>query len=175
MDRILRPHFASVVVLLALVATATGVSGTKQRSLPQGEPVPGEAGIAQLHKLPGRVLVEGKNDRPVGTLRLRRYRLEELELPHELEVNTAAGKRLVKQAWRLIIVGGPFTVRNMPAIISLNGVKLGVGVESSNLMELSVIIFDRALLQDRGKIVVSYSEDSDDQTELPERLALPAR
>ncbi|HEU4386365.1 MAG TPA: hypothetical protein VFV34_01120, partial [Blastocatellia bacterium] len=167
---------ALIAVLMTLIAAGSGVTGAGQRSsLSKGEPESREGSIAQLHKLPGQVISEGKNDLPVGMLNLKRYRLEELDVPPSLDVRVAGRDKIITQAWRLTIVGGPFPVRDMPAIIWLDGNKLGVGVESPDLTQISVIVTDRALLQDRGKITVSYSEDRSDEIELPERLALPRR
>lgn len=129
--------------------------------------------IAQMHKLAGRVLAQGKNVQPAGELKLRSYLIEEITLARPLQVEIGTLKTEVSRGWRLTITGGPFVVRAMPAMVWIDNVLLGYGVESTDLQKISVITFDRALLRDGAAIALSYGENDPARTELPERLALP--
>ena len=130
--------------------------------------------ISQMHKSAGRVLAQGKNDQPAGELKLRSYLVEEVSLARPLQVEISGLKTDVSRGWRLTISGGPFVVRAMPAMVWLDNVLLGYGVESADLQKISVITFERSLLRDGAAIAVSYGENDPARTELPERLALPA-
>lgn len=129
--------------------------------------------IAQMHKLAGKLLAQGRNSQPAGELGLRSYLVEEVTLARPLQVEIAGLKSEVSRGWRLTITGGPFVVRAMPAMIWIDNVLLGYGVESVDLQKITVITFDRSLLRDGAAIALSYGESDPARTELPERLALP--
>jgi len=135
-----------------------------------------ESDIAQMHRAPGKLLAQGKNDQPAGELKLRSYVVEEITLARSLQIEIGGIKTEVSRGWRVTITGGPFVVRAMPAMVWVDNVLLGYGVESSDLQKISVITFDRSLLRDGAVIAVSYGENDPARTELPERLTLaPSR
>ncbi len=126
--------------------------------------------------MPGKLVSQGKNQEPVGELELKTYLLEELQLARPVRAEIAGQSREVNRGWRLTVIGGPFTVRAMPAMIWIAGKLAGYGVESTDLQKISVVIFDRSLLQEGAVIALSYGERDPLRTELPERLTLnPAR
>jgi hypothetical protein len=131
-----------------------------------------ETSMADLMKLQGRLLGEGRNSLPVGPLKLTRYRVEELSLPQSVKMELRGKTVEVNKAWRVTIVGGPFQVRALPPVIWLNDVPLGYGIENESLSEISVITFDRSLLREGAAVSLSYGENKDARTELPERLTL---
>ena len=155
-----------------LLITAQSVLFVDAQQLQQSSD--SDIAISQMHKLGGRVLAQGKNDQPAGELKLRSYLVEEVSLARPLQVEISGLKTEVSRGWRLTISGGPFVVRAMPAMVWIDNIFLGYGVESTDLQRISVITFERSLLRDGAAIAVSYGENDPARTELPERLALPA-
>jgi oligoribonuclease (3'-5' exoribonuclease) len=70
------------------------------------------------------------------------------------------------------VTGGPFQVRALPPVIWVDGVAVGVAQENERLTELTVITFDLAVLREGGTIAVSYGMDSEDRSELVEKLSV---
>ncbi|HMG33314.1 MAG TPA: hypothetical protein VKM94_05195 [Blastocatellia bacterium] len=126
----------------------------------------------QLHVMTGRALSQGKNQQPVGELRLKTYLLEELELSQPVRIESAGKTSETSTCWRLTIIGESFTPRAMPAMVWVNGKLIGLGVESADLTRITVLVFDRALLIENGSIEVGYGESDRARTSLPERLTL---
>lgn len=128
--------------------------------------------MLQLRRMPGRLLAQGSNTEPTGEVKLRSFILEELNLARAIRVDINGQIVETARAWRLTITGGPFPVRAMPALVWLDDNLAGQGAENPDLSELSVIIFDRALLREGATISVSYDEDDPDRMALPEKLKL---
>jgi hypothetical protein len=135
----------------------------------------GDLSMADLLKLPGKVLGEGKNLKPVGQLKLLKYRVEELQLPHSVTVTLKGQQAIIDKAWRVSITGGPFPVRALPAVIWIDDQIVGIGIENEPLSEITTITFDRTLLRQGGTLSISYGEDKDGRVSLPEKLTLKAR
>jgi hypothetical protein len=135
----------------------------------------GDLSMADLLKLPGKVLGEGKNTQPVGPLRLLKYRIEELQLPHRVTVELNGQQVNMDKAWRIKITGGPFPVRALPAVIWIDDQIVGIGMENELLSEITAITFDRSLLREGGTLSISYGEDKDGRVSLPEKLNLKTR
>jgi hypothetical protein len=155
--------------LLLMIAIGISQAFTQQeRRSPQAT----DRLMAELIKMQGRVVSEGRNTQPVGALKLINYRLEELSLPQNVTVEINQKSVAVNKAWRLTLTGGPFPVRALPPVIWVDDVPLGSGVENERLTEISVITFDRSLLREGGAISLSYGENKEARTELPDKLTL---
>jgi hypothetical protein len=128
--------------------------------------------MADLMKLPGKLLGEGRNTQPVGLLKLTKYRVEELSLPQSMKVELGGRTVQVDKAWRVTIIGGSFQVRALPPVIWIDDVPLGYAAENENLSEISVITFDLSLLREGAAIALSYGENKEARMELPEKLSL---
>src|SRR5262249_9691671 len=128
--------------------------------------------MADLMKLHGKLLGEGRNTQPVGPLKLTRYRVEELSLPQSIKVELGGKTVQVDKAWRVTVMGGPFQVRALPPVIWVDDAPLGYGAENEQLSEISVITFDRSLLREGAAIALSYGESKEDRMKLPEKLSL---
>src|SRR5262245_18670404 len=98
------------ILLLALFCCASGkAQQVESPTLRDMQPVvEGELSLYQIHKLPGRMLSQGTNDKPVGSLSLRTYQLEELQLPTPVRTKIKGQMQQVSTAWRLTVIGGPF-------------------------------------------------------------------
>ncbi|HKV39089.1 MAG TPA: hypothetical protein VJX67_07745, partial [Blastocatellia bacterium] len=81
---------------------------------------------SELMKLPGTLIAEGKNNQPIGELRLRRYRVEELVPETAVEAEISGRRVQLHKAWRLTILGGPFRVGNAPLIAWIDGKPIGI-------------------------------------------------
>jgi hypothetical protein len=134
--------------------------------------VEGELSLYQIHKLPGRLLSQGRNNKPIGPLGLLTYRLEEIQLPTPVRTKIKGEMLELSTAWRLTVTGGPFTVRDAPAVISVDGVPIGIGAESADLRRLTVVTFNRAALRDGGTISVGYGIGDPEAVELPDKLTM---
>ena len=128
--------------------------------------------MADLMKLQGRLLSEGRNNQPTGPLKLTKYRVEELSLPQSINVELRGRAVEVDKAWRVTIIGGPFQVRALPPVIWIDDFPLGYGAENEQLSEISIITFDRSLLREGAAISLSYGESKNARMELPEKLTL---
>ena len=155
-------------VLLLMAAAISQVFAQQDR----GSPAARGNLMADLMKLQGRLLSEGRNSQPIGPLKLIKYRVEELSLPQSVRVEIGGKTAVVDKAWRVTIIGGPFPVRALPPVIWIDDLPLGYGAENEQLSEISIITFDRSLLREGAAIALSYGESKDARTELPEKLTL---
>jgi len=155
--------------LLLLIAAAISPALAQQD---HSSPVVRENLMADLMKMQGRLLGEGRNTRPTGPLNLTKYRVEELSLPQSVSVELHGKAVEVDKAWRVTIIGGPFQVRALPPVIWIDDVPLGYGAENEQLSEISTVIFDRSLLREGAAISLSYGESKNARMELPEKLTL---
>ena len=162
------------LALAGLILIAAQSVRSVDAQQPAGQSSANDIAISQMHKLAGKVLAQGKNEQPAGELKLRSYLIEEVTLARPVQVEISGLKTDVSRGWRLTITGGPFVVRAMPAMVWIDNILLGYGVESTDLQRISVITFDRSLLRDGAAVAISYGENDPARTELPERLALPA-
>lgn len=130
--------------------------------------------MSDLLKLPGKVIAEGTNTRPTGKFRAAKYRVEEVALPAATEVKINDRVLSVNKAYRVTVTGGPFEVRAMPAVIWINDVAVGYGVENEDLTEITAVTFDESLIVEGASIFLSYGDkkNKEDRAELPEKLKL---
>jgi hypothetical protein len=133
-----------------------------------------EIRISDLLKLPGRVLGEGRNTKPEGKYGLVTFRIEQVTLPHATEVEIRGKKTQVAHAFRVMIVGGPFPVRAMPAVIWIDDVAVGYGIENDALREIIAVTFDPLLLRDGATLYLSYGDKKNraEREAVPEKLKL---
>ena len=131
-----------------------------------------ELKLADLLKLQGRLLAEGKNASPVGRLKLVNYRVEELSLPRSMKIELRGQQVEVNKAWRVTVGGGPFPVRALPAVIWVDDQIVGHGIENELLSEITAITFDSSVILEGGVVSLSYGEDKEDRVTLSEKLKL---
>ncbi|HEX8072370.1 MAG TPA: hypothetical protein VF546_20660 [Pyrinomonadaceae bacterium] len=138
---------------------------------------PQEPTVTELLRLPGKVLARGSNTQAVGASHARSYRVEEVALPRITEVEVRGQRVPVTKAFRVIVTGGPFPVRALPAVIWLDDVAIGYGVESEDLDEIVAVTYDEAALREGATIYLSYGtkENKDERTALPEKLKLDTK
>ena len=133
-----------------------------------------EITVSDLLKLPGRVMARGGNTRPVSNLKVVTYRLEEVALPHPQEVKIRGRQEQVTRAFRITIIGGPFPIRAMPAVIWVGDEAVGYGIENEELTEITAVTYDPSLFRDGAVLYLSYGdkEKKEGRTALPDKLKL---
>jgi hypothetical protein len=133
--------------------------------------------VSDLLKLPGKVVARGSNTTPKGLLKLQSYRVEEVTLPHVAEVELKGQRVAVTKAYRVVVTGTAFPVRALPAVVWVDDVAIGYGVENEDLTEITAVTYDESVLRDGATISLSYGdkENKKERTPLPEKLKLDAK
>jgi hypothetical protein len=126
--------------------------------------------LSEVLKLSGRVLARGQNSEPVGPHKVTTYLVEEVPLPHPVEVEIHGKKKRVSRAFRVTIYGGQFTVGALGYFIGIGDESLGIGVENAKLDAVTAVTFDRSLLREGAMLTISYAGLG--HTALPEKLKL---
>lgn len=162
-----RPVAIAIVALPLLLAGA--LSAFSQRNT---NPANRELPLKQLLQLPGKVVGEAKSARPSGDLRLTGYRVEEVSLPQNLNVEIRGQQVAVDKAWRVTLQGGPFPVRALPAVIWIDDQVVGNGIENETLSQVTAITFDSSLIHEGGVVSISYGEDKETRRKFPQALQL---
>jgi hypothetical protein len=158
--------------LLVLALASAGILALLTNSTARAQPGPPEPDMFALHLLPGTVVAQGQNDQPAGIYGLTTYRVEEMTLPAPVRATVGGQTVAVDQAWRIVVVGGPFPVRALPPVLWIDDVSLGAGAESPELTEISAVTFDPTLLRDGATLSLSYGMDAAQRMEVPEKLAI---
>jgi hypothetical protein len=133
-----------------------------------------EVPLNELLKLPGKVLAEAQSLRGIGNTKLTGYRIEELALPRSLTVDLHGKQVTTNKAWRVTINGGPFPVRDLPAVVWIEDDVVGYGIENSTLSQISAVTFDGSLIREGAVVSLSYGEDKEARVKLPQRVQLKA-
>ena len=158
---------AVAIVALSLLL-ASGLSALSQRNPAANRELP----LKQLLQLPGKVLSEAKSARPNSDLRLTGYRVEEVSLPQNQNVEIRGQQVAVNKAWRVTLQGGPFPVRALPAVVWIDDQIVGNGVENETLTQITAITFDSSLIREGGLVSISYGEDKQGRQSVSQRLQL---
>jgi hypothetical protein len=135
-----------------------------------------EPNMSDLLKMPGRVIAESDATRAAGKFKVKNYRVEELTLPEAVTVEVGGRRAQVSRAFRVTVTGGPFPVRALPAVVWVDDVAVGYGVESEDLDAITAVTFDASLIREGATLYLSYGdkENKKDRTALPEKLTLGA-
>ena len=158
---------AIAIVALSLLV-ASGLSAFSQRNPAANKELP----LKQLLQLPGKVVSEAKSARPNGDLRLTGYRVEEVSLPQNQNIEVRGQQVAVNKAWRVTVHGGPFPVRALPAIVWIDDQIVGTGIENDTLSQITAVTFDDSLIREGGVVSISYSEDKESRRKFPQALKL---
>ncbi len=172
-----KPVSARLLALVCLLLLSAGAAFGQEASA-QATAAEQELNVSDVLKLPGKVIGRGVNTTTTkGVAKLRSYRVEEVTLPQITEVELSGQRVPVTKAFRLVLTGGPFPVRALPAVVWLDDVAVGYGIENEDLTEISVVTYDEALLRDGATIALSYGdkENKKDRTALPEKLKLDTK
>src|SRR5215467_9481758 len=163
-----RPLAIALIAFSLLLAN--GLSAFSQRN--SNPTANKELKLRELLQLPGKIVGEAKSARPNGDLRLTGYRVEEVRLPQNLNVEIRGQQVAVDRAWRVTVQGGPFPVRALPAVIWIDDEIVGNGIENETLSQITAITFDSSLLREGGVVSISYGEDKETRRKVPQALHL---
>lgn len=155
---------AMIAIVALPLLLASGLSAYSQRSK--------ELPLRELTQLPGKLAGEAKSTRPIGDLRLTGYRVEEVSLPQNLNVEIRGQQVSVDKAWRVTVQGGPFPVRALPAVVWIDDQVVGNGIENETLSQITAITFDSSVIRDGGLVSISYGEDKESRRKFPQALKL---
>lgn len=158
----------ALVVLPLLFAGGPGARSQRNSNPATNKEIP----LHELMKLPGKLLGEARGARPTNALKLTGYRVEELTLPKNLNVELHGQRAVVNKAWRVTVYGGPFPVRAMPAVIWIDDQKIGNGIENETLSQVTAITFDESVIREGGVISISYGLDKESDLRVPQRVQL---
>jgi hypothetical protein len=131
-----------------------------------------ELPVREILSAPGKLVSEAKTSRPTTELKLTGYRVEEVKLPRQLNVELRGQQVAVDKAWRVTLQGGPFPVRAMPAVIWIDDEIAGYGIENTTLSQITAITFDSSLIREGGVVSISYGEDKEGRVRISQRLHL---
>jgi hypothetical protein len=164
---------AVVVALALLLLLLAGGSRAQAQDAPDANQEPK---MSDLLKLPGKVIAESNAPVAVGKFKVKNYRVEELTLPAPAQAEVGGKRVEVSRAFRVTLTGGPFPVRALPAVVWVDDVAVGFGVESEDLDAITAVTFDESLLREGATLYLSYGdkENKKDRTALPEKLKLGA-
>ena len=152
----------AMVALPLLLASALSAYSQRTKELP----------LRELTQLPGKLISEAKSARPNGDLRLTGYRIEEVHLPQNLNVEIRGQQVAVDKAWRVTVQGGPFPVRALPAVVWIDDQIVGNGIENETLSQITAITFDSAIIREGGVVSISYGDDKESRRKFPQTLQL---
>lgn len=162
MSRCLLHRCVAITVLVLPLLFATAVAQRNTKEIP----------VKELLSVPGKILSEAKSTRPTTELKLTGYRVEEIKLPRQLNVEVRGQQVAVDKAWRVTVQGGPFAVRAMPAVIWIDDEIVGYGIENETLSQITAITFDSSLIREGGVVSLSYGEDKEQRARFSQRLRL---
>jgi hypothetical protein len=84
------------------------------------------------------------------------FRIYRLQMPKPVTVQVAGRSLTTRTVYRIDIAAGPYQVRDMPNVVSINNRPLAVGLESSDLATLRAFTFDKSVLTEGATLQVSY-------------------
>jgi hypothetical protein len=165
---------AVVVAFALLLLVLAGSSRAQAQDAPDTNQEPK---MSDLLKLPGKVVAESDAPAAVGKYKVKNYRVEELTLPAPAQAEVGGKRVEVSRAFRVTLTGGPFPVRALPAVVWIDDVAVGFGVESEDLDAITAVTFDESLVREGATLFLSYGdkENKKDRTALPEKLKLGAK
>jgi len=164
MTRNLLYRFLAITLLVLPCLFVPGPDAFAQRNR--------EVPVKELLSVPGKVISEARSTRPTTELKLTGYRVEEIKLPRQLNVEVRGQQVAVDKAWRVTVQGGPFPVRAMPAVLWIDDEIVGYGVENETLSQITAITFDGSLIREGGVVSISYGEDKERRVRISQRLRL---
>ena len=158
----MRRSLLTLLVLPFLFVSGPGAFAQRNKELP----------VREILSAPGKLVSEAKTSRPTTELKLTGYRVEEVKLPRQLNVELRGQQVVVDKAWRVTLQGGPFPVRAMPAVIWIDDEIAGYGIENTTLSQITAITFDSSLIREGGVVSISYGEDKEGRVRISQRLRL---
>ena len=158
-----------LAIAIALLPLLVGSLAFAQRN---ASPTNKELPLREIIKLPGKLLAETKTTGPTGNLKLTGYRVEEVPLSQTVSTQIRGQQVNANKAWRVTVTGGPFPVRDMPAVIWIDDQIVGYGIENETLSQITAVTFDDSVIHDGAVVSLSYGEDKAGRTRISQKLQL---
>lgn len=92
------------------------------------------------------------------------FRIYRLRMAEPVTVRVLGHSLTTSTVYRIDITAGPYQVRDMPNVVSMNGRPLAVGLESPDLSMLRAFTFDKSVLTRGATLEVSYGLPSEVST-----------
>ena len=126
--------------------------------MPGPEKVPAPTGLFAVVPAPPDAARDASLAAKAGTLVAQGVdvRVESVPLAAPTTVEVDGASRSVSSVFRVTISAGPYLIRDMPAIVSVDGVPVGVATESVDLSSLVLFTFDEAVVTNGATIALSY-------------------
>lgn len=160
-------------VLALLTLLACGVT-TARAQEPPAKPPAQAIPFEELRRAPGKLLSKGRNASPVGELKVKTYRLEEVPLPEPLEFNDRGARTRVETAIRLIATFDTPLVG--PSVIWIGDEGFAASPTQKN--EVAALLIGTNVSFEHGAAVSVSSGtnlcDSGPRSTLPDRLNVPS-
>ena len=169
-----RRRLTQLLVACALITLFIATASQALAQDPPAAPKAQEMSMSDILQAPGTVIAQSHGTKAAGLFKVKNYRVEEVALPHAQDVKIGERRVEVSRAFRVTVEGGPFPVRALPAVIWIDDVAVGYGIESEDLMSITAITYDASLLREGATVYLSYGdkEKKEDRTALPEKLKL---
>lgn len=103
------------------------------------------AGDGALHARAGVLVAQGD-----------KFRIEKVALTTPVTVSVQGTSITADSVYRVTITAGPYVMRDMAAIVSINNRPLAMGMESADLASLMAFTFDSSVLTSGASLAVSY-------------------
>jgi len=168
MKRSLMNRSLAIAILFLPLLLGSVLAGAQQNANSANQELP----LKEIVKLPGKLLSEAKTTGQSGNLKLTGYRVEEVQLPGNVNAVVRGQQVVTDKAWRVTVTGGPFPVRTMPAVIWIDDQIAGYGIENETLSQITAVIFDSSLIHEGGIVSLSYGEDKEGRVRLSPALRL---
>jgi hypothetical protein len=135
-----------VWVAIILFCHTLFAQGQKQR----------QPSLAELKKMPGRIVAENHHAAPETPMKLKGYRVEKLSFP-AMSARVEGATVQVTEGWRITaFFDQPLTVRNAAFSLVLDGKWCGFLAESPDLLSADAICFNSSLVRDGAAVGVTY-------------------
>jgi hypothetical protein len=85
-----------------------------------------------------------------------RFHIYQLRLAEPVTITVRGRSFTTTTVYRIDIAAGPYEIRDLPNVVSLNGRPLAVGLESRDLSRLQAFTFDQSVLTRGATLQVSY-------------------
>ena len=167
MKRSLMNRSVAIPILLLSLLLGSSLVGAQQNANSANK----ELSLKEILKLPGKLLGEAKTTAQIANLKLTAYRVEEVQLPRNVNAVVRGQQIVTDKAWRVVVTGGPFRVRTMPAVIWIDDEVAGNGMENETLSQITAVTFDSSLIHQDAVISVSYGYN-EDRVQLSPKLQL---
>ena len=117
--------------------------------------------------------VRVNNQNPVGPLKLKAYRLEEIELPGPLNVDLGVGEEKIQSVFRLTITSEHFVPGDYAVWVG----DVFLGIAGATPTEISVLVLTPLMLEHGALVSVTHvnQPNINSRTTLPQQLLLPPK